>query len=804
MEGFVRDYGTGPNIPDPIRFHSYAKTNEPSPRPGIRPSQYTRSSSRTVPTRNNSAATPTTLPTQDEDLGQNMAGLGAPGRNGFGPQSTGATQAPLSNGYTGVSQGSYGALPPSSTTSLSRDRESPPRAAPPPQANPVRLPPGAQALPGLSSGQNGPLNGPPAPAPANDIRGYGNSASQPAIAPLRPALTSGTTSSVGDSEDPIAKALEDLKKGNARKRNGSLRRGGAPGSPPATAVGRGGTLRRTGANGYDQPPQQSAPPSSDIPRSPVRKAPPNLPQNDSFGPPHQAQPMQPQTSGGLDLSMAADSIVGAHPSSRPSSPQPPASPRAAFMQAPPRAVSPGIVEDYEQALPGERASRRLSVRRGGQQQGGSSRPTSPRPTTPSQEPFAGIGAHGRSPSPQPGQIISRGVSPNPNARPMSTGPGGYPQQQQQPPQNQYQQQQLGRIQSPANDPRLARAPSPSIGIAIDSRGNVAHDALAEDYARRNNPQQQQPSYGQQPPYQQPGPGQARAQQPYNTGGPPPQPQNSYQYPDQTGATGYGGSIGRQFQQQQQPPQQQPLPPQQHPVRQGSYDSPGGGNVQRQGSFNNTSPPSNHPYAQSQYQRTQPPMAPPPQTAPPQPPQQQNQFYSSHPYAQPPPATQQPYSSPQPPPQQPQALPVQNAYTGGPIGQPQRQPSLTPATTGYGGSPQQQQQQPPPQSNTYTGYSQPPPQQQQQRPPQQQQQAYQNTGYAQPPAQQQYQQPPPQHLQQPPQQQPAHQIARTPSPRAPPATSRGNNPGSETLDDGTPILFYGKRVTLLPPGLIHVI
>jgi SH3 domain len=32
----------------------------------------------------------------------------------------------------------------------------------------------------------------------------------------------------------------------------------------------------------------------------------------------------------------------------------------------------------------------------------------------------------------------------------------------------------------------------------------------------------------------------------------------------------------------------------------------------------------------------------------------------------------------------------------------------------------------------------------------------------------------------------------PSPRAPPTSSQGNNPGTETLEDGTPILFYGTQ------------
>ncbi|KAF8309078.1 hypothetical protein DL93DRAFT_2063328 [Clavulina sp. PMI_390] len=51
MENFVREYGTGPGIPDPPRFQSYANGVEPPPRPGMRPSQYSRTSSRSVPSR---------------------------------------------------------------------------------------------------------------------------------------------------------------------------------------------------------------------------------------------------------------------------------------------------------------------------------------------------------------------------------------------------------------------------------------------------------------------------------------------------------------------------------------------------------------------------------------------------------------------------------------------------------------------------------------------------------------------------------------------------------------------------------
>ena len=817
MENFVREYGTGPIVSDPPRFHSFANGNDPPPRPGSRPSQYTRTSSRSLPSRGNSLSTmqPPPQPSSGEESpSANVAGIGALGRNAIAGSSPANSfpqaRQPTQNGITGVSYPYNNAAPRTIQGSPPRaavqtGQARPQESSPPstlPQANLARQP--VSLLGNTAQAHPGPTNGGPAPVRGSFTGVSSNSNTSRAVetSPSYTGSSGGAPASapIGDAEDPIAKALEALKQGNARKRTtGSIRRAkgedavGPVAAEQPNVLGRSGTIgRNEGATGlrrartpnvYDpqqqqqQQQQQASPPTQtpSITRSLSRKAP--LPARDE-----QDERTSRPLSNQLDLQNAADSIVGAHPSSRPSSPAPPSPrPQAAFMQPPQRAASPSFVDEYQQALPGERAERRMSMSAAAvAPQQSRSRPTSPRPTTPSQEPFAGIGAHGRSPSPQPMQLpSSRATSPVPSHLPSGA------QQPTRPP----------LMQAPPSDPRqIQRAASPT-GIAIDARGQVAHDALAEDYARRHQQAQYQRGPSPQAPSQQVSQPTGPSIQAYSTG----PSQNPYPVPPTQGypqpGRGPADPRSRQGHSEQADPTNisrpmygpptliSPVPP---PSQSQTHQRQGSGPAPQQPAM------TGHYGGQTGYAHQRPPhlqqpTGPPPQTAPPPPPQQaqgvQQQYYSGHPFAQQPPPTVQPTYA-QPVQQQPPA----NAYVQQPQ-QPQRQQSLQPSQTGYG-------QPGPPAPNSY-GYQQRSPQPQPQAPPPPQtapQQPYQQTGYAQ---QQPYPQQQPQQqvqrqqtLNQPMSNQQQPHMARAPSPRAPPTSSQGNNPGTETLEDGTPIQFYG--------------
>ena len=75
IEGFVRDYATGNLIPDPPAFVNYQTPDaipSASARPTTRPAQFTRSTTREIPLRQNS------IPVDDEPV-TNTAGVGAGG-----------------------------------------------------------------------------------------------------------------------------------------------------------------------------------------------------------------------------------------------------------------------------------------------------------------------------------------------------------------------------------------------------------------------------------------------------------------------------------------------------------------------------------------------------------------------------------------------------------------------------------------------------------------------------------------------------------------------------------------------------
>ena len=165
----------------------------------------------------------------------------------------------------------------------------------------------------------------------------------------------------------------------------------------------------------------------------------------------------------LDLQNIADFVVGAHPSSCFSSPPPPyASPMLPSPRTPP---SFAFVDKYRQAPPGEGAEQRMSM-----SPAETIQQTRQRSATP---PFAGIGAHGRSPSLQPLQL----PSPVTSAAPMSNSP--------------QQPTFPSHMQTPPSDPRQIRRSTSTTEIAIDDRRQGIHDAPAEDYARRNQQAQHQ-------------------------------------------------------------------------------------------------------------------------------------------------------------------------------------------------------------------------------------------------------------------------------------------------------------------------
>lgn len=135
---------------------------------------------------------------------------------------------------------------------------------------------------------------------------------------------------------------------------------------------------------------------------------------------------------------AAEDVVGNHPTSRPPSVSglAPRAPTPVFMQPPIMPAAPvadQVLDQYHQALPGERSRSRAGTAnsRPGSRMGGSfsadtepATQTTDRPPRPSsvREGFVGIGAGGRSPSPQPGAYQSLTSPPVEQVR--STTPGG--------------------------------------------------------------------------------------------------------------------------------------------------------------------------------------------------------------------------------------------------------------------------------------------------------------------------------------------------------------------------------------------
>ncbi|KLO09702.1 hypothetical protein SCHPADRAFT_922307 [Schizopora paradoxa] len=235
-------------------------------------------------------------------------------------------------------------------------------------------------------------------------------------------------SKVGGGDDPLAKQMANLQMSAA----GSVRRSST-------------SVTRPSATPVPAPAASTSPP----PRS-------------------AAGLHSPSNSQQINLHNSADMIVGGYPTSpsRSHSPANPQAPAAVFMQ--PNNQKPAdntlpvvdnVLASYSQSFPGERRSlSRSNSPAAGLTENRNSIVDRPK----SREGHAGIGAHGRTPSPQP-------------IRPTSVA-------QQRPP-------STSNVVRPTS--------SASVGISLDPTGRVAHDDLALRYQEQQQQQQQQ-MYNQQP------------------------------------------------------------------------------------------------------------------------------------------------------------------------------------------------------------------------------------------------------------------------------------------------------------------
>lgn len=452
-------------------------------------------------------------------------------------------------------------------------------------------------------------------------------AAPPKEAPRAPGPPSPSSRDVADDTDPMAKALADLRnnppgpnsirRGASTRRNDSLLGGG---SQVSSVVG-GGIARAASPSGSAvgsivsnsgrSPSQQHVRSNSSLDRSLI-------------------PPAQGHTAAALAKSMAeferrgqgvgsrnsinyadyADSVVGVHPASRPTSPaHSPRAPSPALMQAPSQPathIADDVVQQYHQAFPGERARSRPASIYSNRSRANSIAEREPQ--TEPREGFVGIGTGNAARSPSPAPQLGR-TSP----APPRSGSGG-----------------LGQ---------------PNIGIQLDERGGVAHDSMAEAYRQQHLEQQRQQEQQRQR--------EAPSQQ-------PPQP-------------AYGG-FQQQPQQAQPPQQSyQPPPPQQQPQQQ-PYGHQAQHSISSSGGYHSPGyqqPPPQQAYAQQPAQQWGQPAQPPAQQAPPPLSQGYPAPYASPPAQQPGYAQQNGFGGV--PPSQPAAQPQQSAVQRSPSPAPQQPP-----------------------------------------------------------------------------------------------------------------------------------
>ncbi|KAJ6593158.1 hypothetical protein B0H19DRAFT_1245961 [Mycena capillaripes] len=513
MENFVRDYGTGNQIPDPPAFVNFSDPNAiptSSSRPTFRSSNFPRSSQRPPPMRRNS------IQPEEEEPAVNTAGVGANGgvRRGDEPaaastaasvsrqntQNRRANTAPIQEQplqqqhMNSVSPSANGSTAPDVSRQVTRKSVSPSYRVPPrdPLAEPID--PNADTF--IKVGPN---------AYKVDLT---KDPTQPGPSSSRVTLSSSPNGAV----DPLAKQMEELQSlGTIRRKNSR------------------GTQSRRGTMEIGTGTSQNA---NARPSSSMSLATPGA--SSQTIAPSQQRTMSQSPGPARDYRHSAEMVVGQHPSvSRPASPNP-APITAAFMR-PASAAGPAgseiiadVLTDYHQSLPGERKSvSRSNSRRGsytGAPPGASGGPghaynasqssqhgqNLARPS--SQMGYAGIGTGSRSSSPQP---ISRGPSPAPvmaNVRQSFIAP---------PPSNS------------VNSRQGAASPN-NMGIALDSNGRVVHDEMAQRYQQQQQHQRQSVQPVQAPPPQPAySPHTQQPQRPMSYMGPgavvpaPPPPQPSY-------------------------------------------------------------------------------------------------------------------------------------------------------------------------------------------------------------------------------------------------------------------------------------
>ncbi|KAH8096788.1 hypothetical protein BXZ70DRAFT_315867 [Cristinia sonorae] len=529
MEGFVRDYGTGNMIPDPPPFINFANPDAVPPssqQHTTHPANFERVTQRQrmvsmVPPP--AQAPPQSAPQSEEDQGPpvNTAGVGA-----GGGQMMNGRNRPQSRASVRQS------MPPQNGNSL-QDLSRPSLGMRPADFNAEPIAPTEETM--LKVGNHA----------------YRVDLSQdPQARPSAMQNGPNGSSHVGQEDDPLARQMEQLRSG----------------AGSTTSNRRAQQSQSNGRGNAENQSNLSPPPGSR-----------------GGGPPNR------------DYRRSAEIVVGLPPnvpSSRPASPNPPT---AAFVSPPANAnrgqyEAQEVIANYQQSLPGEhKITSRPGSRQGSiaqpapSQLYNRSRPSSrqgsvvaqPSPSQIHNRAFsaeggqAGIGAQGRSPSPQPFRPPSRGYSP---AQPQQQ------QLQQQQQQQQLQQQQAAqtnrrnsyRVPGPTSNGQSSpnsmtvpsgpahqqRPTSPnSVGIALGSDGRVAMDSMADMY----NTHQRQGSLNQQGSYRG-----VPSQQP------PPAPvqptgyQQPQRHPSYAAQQPYGGvppaGFPPSYPQQQVPPPQAPVPP----------------------------------------------------------------------------------------------------------------------------------------------------------------------------------------------------------------------------------------------------
>ncbi|GAA5893857.1 hypothetical protein JCM5296_004620 [Sporobolomyces johnsonii] len=557
---FVQQFATGNSIPDPLPFVDATK-REPQPKQSYKTAHFSRSSTRIPGVRHSPSAV--------NDIARALHQSPVATRQSLPPQQqqqqarSGSQGAPMAHQRSGSSGAG---LPPSQSTpsrpaSRSAQHPSNSNLALAAETTPTRLDPAASHEPTPTR-------------PQVD----GGTSSRFAVSPnanLRGSSEHGRTAS---STSPRPGHISAAAFQNRRAASPSPSAPAANGTSPAPA--------RYDPPAPDAPPQLAAATNEDeddpllqalkvLQSTPVTQ--PSRPHRLSTGPSApspSSTPMAQRPS--VDLRNAAASPATHRPSqsslgqpgafaspaasrSRPTSP----APVAAMMQAP-QTSSQGTSVPYGQAFPGERAAQAHSRPASRAGSNISSAPAAnanpnrqsvgatlasppsvgnfaPRPSSPSQGGFAGVGARGRSPSPQPfvpdslrprspAVVSGRAPSPQPHAqgRPQSGfGPqGGYGR----PPSQPY------GAPPPSQQQGYAAAPPPTQQPAYG-----APPAAASPYARTASPAPRPTSaVGYAPPPQQ--------QQPYMAQ----TPSQHYQQPPAAYPNGYAYPA----QQPAQPPQQQ--------------------------------------------------------------------------------------------------------------------------------------------------------------------------------------------------------------------------------------------------------